>query len=202
MKTILTTYPNRLFAAILSLAVLIACDDSDKDPKCYMDYEAWAMGVAHESHIKYIDVKPYDPAVAPGTEIKWLHLELDSTDDQHIHVGAVKFKELHPEEIPNGSAPGEHVKLMIRIDEPDWYFGRDTDNVKVQGYTTEPTNGEDIEPSGFTTFTGKVEAATGEDWEYFEVILPRFPFYSIFVGTKMEVPCNDAENVSEVQFVE
>ncbi|AWW29986.1 hypothetical protein DN752_07525 [Echinicola strongylocentroti] len=183
---------------------LMACSDADTEPdnpegteeeempeeaKCFIDKESWAMGVDHEEMVKYFELKSYDPEDAPGTEVRWLYLELEHEGEDHVHIGAVKIKELLEEEKPEGAANGEFVKLMIRIDEPTWYFGPETENVKVQGYNSEPTG--ETDPSMFDTHTGVAEVASGDDWEYYEVILKRYAFYSVYVGAKMEVACEE-----------
>ncbi|WP_137400880.1 hypothetical protein [Echinicola rosea] len=195
----------RAFFMALIACVMLACSDSEQEPenpegeaeegipeeaRCFIENNAWAMGLDHESHhIKFIDLPTYDESMVGKGDILWLYLELDTDGDEHEHIGAVKFKELEPGEIPEGSAAGEYVKLLIRIDEPMWYFGPDTENIKVQGFTSEPSGGFD--PSTFDTHSGVAEIATGDDWEYYEVILKRYPYYSVHVGAKMEVECED-----------
>lgn len=193
-----------LFVGLLA-SVWMACESEDEEPetpeqeaeeeipeeaRCFIDKNAWAMGLDHENHhIKFIELPSFDAAKAGEGDILWLYLELETEGDEHEHIGAVKFKELKPEEIPDGAAAGEYVKLLIRIDEPTWYFGSDTENVHVQGYDSEPSGGYD--PSTFETHNGVAEIATGDDWEYYEVVLKRYPYYSINVGAKMEVECEE-----------
>ncbi|WP_200974284.1 hypothetical protein [Echinicola sp. 20G] len=160
-----------------------------EEGKCFVTESAWAIGFQYpgtEDNARYIEVPAYNVSHIGNEQIKWVYLESVNSEE---YIGAVKFKELEAADIPEGGMPGEYVRLMVRIDDDNWYFGSDVENVKVQGFDEAPTI-EDLDPAKFTTHSGVAEVATGVDWEYYEVILKRFPYYSIYVGAKLQIECD------------
>ncbi|MBD8490316.1 hypothetical protein IFO69_16310 [Echinicola sp. CAU 1574] len=161
----------------------------EEESKCFTSQSAWAIGFQYsgtDDNARFIEVPIYQEDHEEKEQIKWVYLESVTTEE---YIGAVKFKELDVKEMPEGAEFGEYVKMLVRIDDEKWYFGSDVENVKVQGFEVMPTP-EELDPGKFTTHIGVAEVATGVDWEYYEVILKRFPYYSIYIGAKLEVDCD------------
>lgn len=183
-------YPNKVWGLVFVLLIAwqSGCKEVDpENPKCYDQESAWAKGERYNTdgeRVNYVEVPSYDQNVEEGKEIKWVYLRLADSPES---IGAVKFRELMMTEVPQGANPGDFVKLLIRIDQSKWEFAPDISNVKVGGYSEVPP--EDISPATLNTYKGTATQKTGAEWEYFEVVLPRYQYYSIHVEARLEVVC-------------
>ncbi|MDN3669843.1 hypothetical protein QWY93_10960 [Echinicola jeungdonensis] len=184
-------------ALVLSLIVIAACDKVDPDGpdianKCFDQPEmAWAIGERFNQEgdrVLYVEIPPYDQSVGAGGQIVWLDLGLENSEEV---IGAVKFRELLDSEVPKGANPGEYIKLLVRIDEPLWYFVPQSQNIKVEGYAESPTG--EIPPDQFETHKGVATQETGSDWEYYIVVLPRFNYYEVNVEVQKQIKCVEGE---------
>ncbi|WP_186754651.1 hypothetical protein [Echinicola salinicaeni] len=183
-------------ALLTLITAFTACNEVDSDDtvpstgkdKCYSPESSWAIGLRFNSdgeRVKYIEVPAFDVNNVSGAEIKWVYLE---SSVKNKYIGAVKVNELLDGEIPDGAMPGDFIKLRIRIDVDEWTYVPDITNIKIGGFDLAPS--EDPLPEALDTHTGTATQKTGEDeWEYYEVVLSRYPYYSVLVESQFEVPC-------------
>ncbi|GAB3649170.1 hypothetical protein GCM10028791_14210 [Echinicola sediminis] len=186
------SYPSKVLglALVALFTVLAACKEVDpEDPICYDMKTAWAKGGRYNlegERVNYVEIPAYDENAEVGKEIMWVYLRLENSGE---FIGAAKVRELLISEVPDGASPGQFVRLQVRIDVPDWEFTPDIANIKVGGYNEVPT--EKISPELLNTHKGTATQPTGEEWVYYEVVLPRFSYYSIVVEARKQVVCVD-----------
>lgn len=177
-------------ALVTLLTMQIACKSVDpEDPKCYNPDVAWAKGERYTlegDRVNFVEIPYHNETVEEGKEIKWVYLRLD---DNSGFIGAVKFRELMASEIPAGAQPGDFVKLLIRIDVPGWYYVPGITNVKVGGFNDMPS--EDISLEQLDIHEGTATQKTGNTWEYYEVVLPRYLYYSVYVEAQQVTQCTN-----------
>ncbi len=185
-------------ALITFIIAVSACNEVDpkdtvpstgNEKKCYSPESAWAIGsrfTTDGKRVKYVDIPVYDASKGNGAEIKWVYLESVISEEA---IGAVKLKELLDVEIPEGASPGDYLKLSVRIDEKGWSYVPDVKNIKIGGFDVLPEGAISIEM--LTTHLGTSTKKTGDEWEYYEVVVPRHPYYSVYVESQYEIPCEE-----------
>ncbi|UCS93630.1 hypothetical protein KZP23_00895 [Echinicola marina] len=183
---------------IVILVSFMACNEVGSDDtvpsigkdKCYTPESSWAIGLRFTTdgkRAKYIEIPAYDVNNANGAEIKWVYLE---SSVRGKFIGAVKVNELLEGEVPQGASPGDFVKLRIRIDVDEWTFVPEITNVKIGGFNLTPP--DNISPDELDIHTGTATQKTGAgegNWEYYEVVLSRYLYYSVYVESQYEVAC-------------